>query len=48
MVVVSAVTVHPARLAEAGVAGYLPKPFPLPTFMAVLERFLPEEPRSNP
>jgi len=37
VVVASATSVHPSRLAEFGVAGYLPKPFPLETFMNVVE-----------
>ena len=40
IVVASAVGVRPAQLATAGIAGYLPKPFPLTTFMDVVERHL--------
>jgi len=40
VVVTSAITVSPKRLAEFGVAGYLPKPFPLETLVATVERLL--------
>lgn len=40
IVVASAVGVRPEQLAAAGIAGYLPKPFPLRTFMDVVERHL--------
>lgn len=40
IVVASAVGVRPEHLAAAGIAGYLPKPFPLRTFMDVVERHL--------
>jgi DNA-binding response OmpR family regulator len=40
IVVASAVGVRPAQLRAAGIAGYLPKPFPLTTFMDVVERHL--------
>ena len=44
VVVASAMSVSPARLRDAGVAGYLPKPFALETLRATLERLLiPEE-----
>ncbi len=40
----SATTVSPARLREYAVAGYLPKPFPLETLLATVERLIhPEE-----
>jgi DNA-binding response OmpR family regulator len=39
VVITSATTVHPKRLAEFAVAGYLPKPFPLQTLVATVERF---------
>lgn len=39
VVVTTATTVNPRLLAEFGVAGYLPKPFPLETFTATVERF---------
>jgi len=38
VVITSATTVNPRRLAEFGVAGYLPKPFPLETLVATIER----------
>lgn len=40
VVVASAVTVSPRRLAEFGVEGYLPKPFPLETLLQTVERLL--------
>ena len=44
VVITSAITVSPRRLDEFGCAGYLPKPFPLETLMATIERLLnPEE-----
>jgi DNA-binding response OmpR family regulator len=44
VVVASAMSVSPARLRAAGVAGYLPKPFALETLRTTLERLLtPEE-----
>ena len=39
VVITSATTVSPRRLAEFEVAGYLPKPFPLETLVAIVERF---------
>jgi two-component system KDP operon response regulator KdpE len=36
--IVSATNVPPARLREFGVAGFLPKPFALPTLIEVVER----------
>ena len=38
VIITSATTVSPKRLAEFGCAGYLPKPFPLETLVATLER----------
>lgn len=38
VVIASATAVSPKRLAEFGVAGYLPKPFPLETLVAIVER----------
>lgn len=38
IVIASATAVSPKRLTEFGVAGYLPKPFPLETLVAVVER----------
>jgi DNA-binding response OmpR family regulator len=40
VVIASAVTVSPKRLAEFDVAGYLPKPFPLETLLQTVERVL--------
>ena len=40
VVITSATTVSPKRLAEFGCAGYLPKPFPLETLVATVERLL--------
>jgi DNA-binding response OmpR family regulator len=40
VVITSATTVSPRRLAEFGCAGYLPKPFPLETLDATIERLL--------
>lgn len=38
VVIASATAVNPRRLAEFGVAGYLPKPFPLETLVDTVER----------
>ncbi len=38
VVIASATTVSPRRLEEFHVAGYLPKPFPLETLVATVER----------
>jgi DNA-binding response OmpR family regulator len=43
VIITSATTVSPKRLAEFGCAGYLPKPFPLETLVATLERLLSGE-----
>jgi DNA-binding response OmpR family regulator len=43
VVVVSATTVSPTRLREFGVAGLLPKPFPLETLVATVERLFVSE-----
>lgn len=40
VIIASATTLSPKRLAEFGVAGYLPKPFPLDTLVATIERFI--------
>jgi DNA-binding response OmpR family regulator len=40
VIITSATTVSPKRLAEFGCVGYLPKPFPLETLVATLERVL--------
>ena len=45
VLVASATTVSPRRLREHGVAGYLPKPFPLETLLATVERLI--EPRKS-
>lgn len=43
VVITSATTVSPTRLAEFHCAGYLPKPFPLETLVATVERFISSE-----
>ena len=43
VVITSATTVSPRRLAEFRVAGYLPKPFPLETLVATVERVIDAE-----
>ena len=43
IIITSATTVSPKRLAEFRCAGYLPKPFPLETLVATLERVLSSE-----
>jgi DNA-binding response OmpR family regulator len=40
VIIASALTVSPRRLAEFQVAGYLPKPFPIETLIATIERLL--------
>lgn len=40
VVITSATTISPRRLAEFHVAGYLPKPYPLETLLAIVERLL--------
>ena len=40
VVLATATTVSPSRLREAGVAGYLPKPFALETLTATIERLM--------
>jgi DNA-binding response OmpR family regulator len=48
VIIASAVTVSPKRLAEFGCAGYLPKPFPLDTLVDTIDRFMnKEEPTDN-
>jgi DNA-binding response OmpR family regulator len=47
VIITSATTVSPKRLAEFGCAGYLPKPFPLDTLVATLERVLSPEERND-
>lgn len=48
VVITSAVTVDPRRLEEFAVAGYLPKPFPLETLVATIERLLNPEANEEP
>lgn len=49
VVITSATTVSPKWLDEFGCAGYLPKPFPLQTLVATVERVThPEEPQQQP
>jgi two-component system OmpR family response regulator len=43
VVITSATTVSPKRLVEFHVAGYLPKPFPLETLVATVERCIRKE-----
>ncbi len=43
VIVASALTIGPHRLAEFGVAGYLPKPFALETLVAAVQRTLVHE-----
>jgi DNA-binding response OmpR family regulator len=44
VLVVSAMSVSPARLRELGIAGYLPKPFALETLRSTIDRLLSKEP----
>jgi DNA-binding response OmpR family regulator len=41
VVVTTATGVAPRRLREFGIAGYLPKPFPIPALMSAIDRILP-------
>jgi DNA-binding response OmpR family regulator len=43
VVIASATAVSPKRLTEFAVAGYLPKPFPLETLVATVERLTHQE-----
>ena len=43
VVIASALPVSPKRLAEFGIAGYLPKPFPIETLVDTVERVLSRE-----
>ncbi len=43
VIIASATTVHPRMLAEFSVAGYLPKPFPIETLLAIVDRFIDGE-----
>jgi len=46
--VVTATTVPPVRLREFGIAGLLPKPFALPTLLAIVERGATAEVGTSP
>ncbi len=48
VVITSATTVSPRLLAEFKCAGYLPKPFPLETLVATVERLLKPEVNTEP
>ncbi len=48
VIITSATTVSPKRLAEFGCAGYLPKPFPLDTLVATIERVTRPKEASSP
>ena len=48
VIITSATTVSPKRLAEFGCAGYLPKPFPLDTLVATIERLRRPKEASTP
>jgi DNA-binding response OmpR family regulator len=41
VVITTATTVAPGRLREFPIAGYLPKPFPIPALMSTIDRLLP-------
>lgn len=43
VVIASALPVSPKRLAEFGIAGYLPKPFPIETLVDTVARLLERE-----
>ena len=43
VVVTSALTINPRRLAEFGCVGYLPKPYPLETLVATVRRHVQGE-----
>lgn len=43
VLVTSAVTMSPTALEQEGITGHLPKPFPLETFMAIVERSIPAD-----
>jgi CheY-like chemotaxis protein len=43
VVIASATTLSPSRLAEFHIAGYLPKPFPLETLTDTIERVIHEK-----
>jgi DNA-binding response OmpR family regulator len=49
VIIASAVTVSPRRLAEFRVAGYLPKPFPIETLLEIVGRtYRPKESQQLP
>jgi two-component system OmpR family response regulator len=48
VVVATATTISPRRLREFGVAGYLPKPFPLETLVSTIERLIRPKEASIP
>ena len=49
IVIASALPVSPKRLAEFGIAGYLPKPFPIETLVDTVQRALArQEPHPQP
>ena len=48
VIIASATTVSPRRLAEFGCAGFLPKPFALDTLVATIERALHPEDETEP
>jgi DNA-binding response OmpR family regulator len=48
VVIASATTVSPKRLADFPVAGYLPKPFPLETLVATLDRLIADREAGTP
>jgi DNA-binding response OmpR family regulator len=41
VVITTATNVAPRRLREFPIAGYLPKPFPIPALMSAIDRLLP-------
>ena len=47
VIITSAITINPRRLAEFGIAGYLPKPFPLETLTATVDRILGAGPEAS-
>jgi DNA-binding response OmpR family regulator len=47
VVICSATTISPRRLAEFDVAGYLPKPFPLETLTDTVERLIADRKASS-
>jgi DNA-binding response OmpR family regulator len=47
VVISSSTTVSPRRLAEFHVAGYLPKPYPMETLVATIDRLVASEKRSE-